>query len=72
MNLILIMHGQGVADILGIKTGPLTAGLAKTTGRSTQVRTGTTKILFQIMGQVPEQQLKILCCGTKKNHVTAR
>jgi len=70
MDLVLIMHGQGVADILGVIAGPFTTGLAKTTGRRPQVGTGTTEILAQIMGQIPEQGLKVFGAGSQQNHVT--
>ena len=69
MDLVLIMHGQAMAKILGVITTPLTTGPAKTAGRGTQVRTGTAKILIQIVGQIIEQGLKVRGGGAKQNQI---
>jgi len=72
MDLVLITLGQAVAGLLSIITSPLTAGITQTASRSTQVGTGTTKILIHIMGQIPEQQFQILGTGTEEDQVTGR
>ena len=54
MQLILIVHGELVANVLRVVAGVFAAALAHTGGGGTQVGTGTAEVDVQFMGEIVE------------------
>ena len=70
MQLILIFLGEMVAKSLGIITGIFTTGLTDTVRRCSQVGTGATQILVDIVGHFIKDFFQLGSCGTEKNDIT--
>jgi len=69
VQLVLVVVGQGVADVLGVVAGEFAARLAQTVGRGAQVAAGAAEVRVELVGQVIEDLFELRGDGAQHDHV---